>query len=232
MTHMDDGALVRFLDGECDAAEAALVREHTGACEQCRARLGQLEGRIRLVSQALRRAEPQPRARPTHARTWLYAAAAAVVLLTTAAGVQPVRAWIAQRGQALWHLVVGRNGQESPSSPVAELPAASVSFVPAAGGFEITLAGRQAAGTLTVQLGEDPTARATILGDPDTEGLVVLPHGLRIENDPASRGSYVLMLPRTLSPIRVAIGDEPALEVDTAQAAEGWTVALAERAAR
>ncbi len=232
MTHMDDGALVRLLDAECDAAEAARVREHTGACEQCRARLGQLERRMHLVSQALRRAEPQPRARPTHARTWVYAAAAAVVLLAAAAGAQPVRAWIAQRGQALWHLVVGHGGQETPGGPVAEPPSASISFVPGAGGFEIALTGRQAVGTLTVQLGDEPTARATIVGDPDTQGLVVLPDGLRIENDHASRGSYVLVLPRTLSPIRVAIGDEPALELDPAEAAEGWTVSLTERSAR
>jgi hypothetical protein len=232
MTHMDDGALVRFLDSECDAAEATQVREHTGACEQCRVRLGQLESRIRMVSHALRRAEPQPRTLPIHARTWLYAAAAAVVLLAAAAGVQPVRAWIAQRGQELWHLVVGSGGQESPSTPVAEPPSASISFVPAAGGFEIALAGRQAAGTLTVQLGEAPTATATIVGDPDTEGLVVLPHGLRIENDRTSRGSYVVLLPRTLSPIRVAIGDEPVLELDPALGIAGWTVPLTEPAAR
>jgi anti-sigma factor RsiW len=232
MTHLDDGALVRFVDGECDAAEAALVREHTDACEQCSARLSELEVRMRLVSQALQRAEPLPRALRKHARTWTYAAAAAVVLLAVAAGVQPVRAWIAQRGQALWHLVVGDGGQDSPGVPAVEPPSASVSFVPATGGFEIVLASRQAAGTLTVQFGEDMTARATIVGDPDSEGLVVLPHGLRIENDRASRASYVLVLPQALSPISVAIGDDPVLELDAARTAQGWTVALSEPAAR
>jgi hypothetical protein len=229
---MDDGALVRFVDGECDAEEAAQVREHIAACDQCRARLGQLESRMRLVSQALRLAEPRPRAFPARARRLLYAAAAAAALLAVAAGVQPVRAWIAQRGQALWHLVAGPGAQERPSEVVAEPQSASVSFEPGAGGFEITLAGRQAAGTLCVQLSEDPTAKVTILGDPDTEGLVVLPQGLRIENDHTSRRSYLLVLPRTLSPILVAIGNEPMVELDTAQDAGVWTVPLAEPAAR
>jgi hypothetical protein len=232
MTHMDDGALVRFVDGECDAEEAAQVQEHIDACEVCRARLSQLESRMRLVSQALQLAEPRPRAFPAHARRWLYAAAAAAALLAVAAGVQPVRAWIAERGQALWHLVAGRGAPESPPEVVAEPQSASASFEPAAGGFEIAVAGRQAAGTLWVQLSEDPTAKVTILGDPDAEGLVVLPQGLRIENDHTSRRSYLLVLPRTLSPILVAIGDEPPLELDAVQDAGGWTVPLAEPAAR
>jgi hypothetical protein len=232
MTHIDDGALVRFVDGECDAEEAALVRQHTAVCKQCRSRLGEIESRMRLVSQALKQAEPRPRAAPTPGRTWLYAAAAAAALLAVAVGVQPVRAWIAQRGQALWHLVVGSDVQESPGGPATEMPAASISFVPAVGSFEIVLAGRQAEGTLEVRVGEDPSATATIIGGAHTEGLVVLPNGLRIENDPTSTGSYELVLPSTLSPVLVVIGDEPPLELEPAQAEEGWTIQLARPSAR
>ena len=203
--HLEDGALVRYLDQECDGDERAAVRGHVNACGACAGRLAELERRARALQGALRAGDQPARAVPSGPRWGLRAAAAVLVLLAIGGAVRPVRAWIVERAGALWSAFTG--GSESPA-PVAPVPPAqtAVSFVPADGPFTIELAGRQSAGALSLEAVPGDTARATVLGGNGAESLVVLPAGLRIVNPPASAARYRIALPARLGPVRVIVG--------------------------
>jgi anti-sigma factor RsiW len=203
--HLEDGALVRYLDQECDGDEQAAVRGHMDACGACAGRLAELERRSGALRVALRAADRPPRAVPAAPRWGLRAAAAILILLAVGGAVRPVRAWIVERAGALWSAITG--GSESPA-PVAPVPPVqtAVSFVPADGPFTIELAGRQAAGSLSLEAVAGDTARAAVIGGRGAESLVVLPGGLRIVNPPTSAARYRVALPARLGPVRVIVG--------------------------
>jgi hypothetical protein len=222
--HVDDGALVRYLDAECDGDEQAAMRGHVEACGACAGRLAELERRSSALRVALRAADRSPRAIPSAPRWGLRAAAAVLVLLAIGGAVRPVRAWVLERVEALWTALTG-GAERPPVAPVAPLATvqAAVSFVPADGPFTIELAGHQAAGALSLEAVPGDTARATVLGGSGAESLVVLPAGLRIVNPPASAARYRIALPARLGPVRVIVGGAaprvfdpagPPLEID------------------
>ncbi len=89
MSHVDDGTLHAYLDGELSALEAVRVEAHANECAACRARLTDERGLIARASELLeaamppeRPAPPLPaRARPRRWRgQWPLPAAASVVL--------------------------------------------------------------------------------------------------------------------------------------------------------
>jgi anti-sigma factor RsiW len=205
--HVEDGALVRYLDEECDGDEQAAVRGHVEACGACAGRLAELARRARALRVALRAADRPARAAPSAPRWGLRAAAAVLVLLAIGGAVRPVRAWVLDRAEALWTALTG-GVEPPPLAPVGLVPPVqtAVSFVPAQGTFTIELAGRQAAGVLALEGVPGDTARATVLGGGGAESLVVLPAGLRIVNPPASAARYRIALPARLGPVRVIVG--------------------------
>jgi hypothetical protein len=220
--HLEDGALVRYLDEECDGDEQAAVRGHVTGCDACAGRLAEFERRSRTLKVALRDSDrPARGARPVP-RPGLRAAAAVLVLLAIGGAVRPVRAWVLERAEALWTALTGGSEPVAPVGSVAPAQTA-VSFVPADGPFTIELAGRQSAGTLSLEAVPGDTARATVLGGSGAESLVVLPGGLRIVNPPASTARYRIALPVRLGPVRVMVGGAaprvfdpggPPLEID------------------
>jgi anti-sigma factor RsiW len=89
MSHVDDGTLHAYLDGELSALEAVRVEAHADECPACRARLADARGLIARASELLEAAVPPERpAPPLRARPprrawrsrWPMAAAASVVL--------------------------------------------------------------------------------------------------------------------------------------------------------
>ncbi|MEX2531756.1 MAG: hypothetical protein WD960_13390 [Gemmatimonadota bacterium] len=146
--HLDDGALVRVLDGEASKAEL----EHARSCVPCRARLGRLEVRLHAFGRAVAEADaggaepsydaafldaigaPGPTDQPAMVsaaakesrsttarrprRTVSLRWAAALAILTVAASAPPVRAFVARAATAMWSMVTG-GSVESPE-PVAE----------------------------------------------------------------------------------------------------------------
>jgi anti-sigma factor RsiW len=220
--HLEDGALVRYLDLECDGDEQAAVRGHVGACGACAGRLAELERRSRALRVALRAADRPPRAVPAAPHWGRRAAAAVILLLAIGGAVRPVRAWVLGRAGALWSAITGGSESPAPIAPAAPVESA-VSFVPADGPFTIELAGRQAAGSLSLEAVPGDTARAAVIGGGGAESLMVLPAGLRIVNPPASAARYRVALPARLGPVRVIVGGAaprlfdpagPPLEID------------------
>jgi anti-sigma factor RsiW len=103
--HLDEGTLVRRIDGELLPDESADVEAHLAACADCRAeldRMAALAGSVKASLQLLDAASAGPSRRGVHARSraWhrspVWQAAAAIALLAgLAIAIAPVRAWIA-----------------------------------------------------------------------------------------------------------------------------------------
>jgi hypothetical protein len=232
--HLDDGALVRRLDGELDRVEDYRVEAHLAACDECRAELDAIARLSRRVSDALPLVDFDPGVHPLttpasarrpdlslgrqRARTpspWpgspVWRAAAALAFVAgLALAIAPVRAWIAER--------LGF-GAERPAaetvSPEDRPPSAPtgggvrVAFVPTGERFTIRVSTPQAAGALHIVTASGDTATGEVLGPGDAD-LLVLPDGLGIRNVPSSTADYRVVVPRRLAAIEVRVGDRVA----------------------
>jgi hypothetical protein len=203
MRHATDGALVRWLDGQCDAAEQITLSRHLDDCAGCQERLG----RTRARSAVLRAHAP----RATGGR-WRRVGIAAAGLITLAA-VRPVRAWVVAQAGAIWAAVVGATGHPSPGTAPAAGREGSVSFVPAGDSLLVRVHTRQRTGRLTIAFHAGAVATARLAGDAADAELLVLPAGIQIVNAPGSRASYVLQLPATLTTVILRVADEPPLHL-------------------
>ena len=217
--HSEDGALIRFIDGEANAQERTAVETHTVDCPACATRLAELRRLSASLSAAFTAADVSPRRfvypavlrRSRRSRIPLTAAAAAVLLVvaTIAVAAPPVRAWI----RARWVELRGATSQQRGSPPPTPQNArpTTVRFVPRDASFTIELTGRQSGGVLTVDVSEDTIATAVLSGrSGEGEELVVLPMGLKIVNHTNTVASYVVRLPRTVTEVTVHVGSGPA----------------------
>ena len=136
--HLDEGALVRRLDGELDPAEAADMETHLAACTRCRARLAEIASSADRLSSALRLIDPEHSVEdtPHPADAWhdspIWRAAAVVAFVAgLALAITPVRAWISER----LGLAGDRDGTElsvsaeTPRRTTAEETGVRVAFV-------------------------------------------------------------------------------------------------------
>lgn len=240
--HLEDGDLVRHLDGASDHAEQALVEQHLHDCAVCRNRLSVIRRNASGLSALLQAMDYEPSAdftlrsarlyRPASwQRTWMRVAALIVLGVGLATTVRPVRAWLADR----WHdirVLVERNERapvSHPGSTALDTPASpgTITFVPTTDVFLIQVTTRQEQGSMTVRAAEVDRVSASIEGPTRDENLVVLPTGLRIQNGRASGANYRLTVPRTLALLLVEIdgaivmrrplrGQDDTVEIDLA----------------
>ncbi len=232
MTHLDNGVLLRFLDGENLCESAAGVREHLGNCDTCRTRLDEIRDTLTFVGDALSRTDI---AVPRSGRRILPRfplAAAAITILAIAAGFTPMSAWVIERTRLLFNSssdfeVPLTEAVDDSSASVAT--AGSVSFFPASDVFVLEVASLQEIGNLSVEVGEFEIATATINGALEDENLLILPNGLRIDNSPTSTTSYVVLLPASVSQINVIVADGTAIVLDTSTLPREWTIPIGTR---
>src|ERR1051325_10141148 len=62
MSHVDEGTLHAYLDGELSSSERAAVDAHLGQCGECRAALAEERALLERASALLGSAPPRPRA--------------------------------------------------------------------------------------------------------------------------------------------------------------------------
>lgn len=221
--HLDDGELLRLLDGEGSVAERAQLVEHIEACVVCHQRHGVLAAWSRAASEVLSRADAAPRVFALHengrgpgtVRRWWPAAAAVVLLVAgTVAVAAPVRTWMVARWPTLGHLL----HVSTPTAAQAPTPAPSpavgeVSFTPDSNVLVVRVATRQVEGSLVLETSSTATASATVRGQGEHEAVVVLPNELRIANTATSRATYRLTLPARLKRVDVVIDGDRALSL-------------------
>jgi len=234
-THTDDGALVRWLDGEAIGEERHALAAHLTACAVCEARLATLKDRAARVSRALVAADEHVARRARPGGNWgLRAAAGVAVLLGVGLAVEPVRAWILERAETVWTVVTGDRGTPAPASPdgqtaAGDPAAASITFVPSGDVFVLEVASRQDGGELVIETVGTGTASATVAGGTGGESFVVLPSGLRVANDPASHAEYLVRVPAGLRAIVLVVADGPRRRYEPAGVGERWAVPLGGR---
>ncbi len=225
--HLNDGELIRLLDGECSAEEQARIAGHLAMCPACAQGQEVLHRLASAVTAALVSGDELVRSVRTPRRTWrLGAVRAAAVLLAVsvgvaAANVPPVRAWLSARWTGLRGLVRPR------ATPGTEAPrSTTVRFVPTTRVFTIELVARQDRGVLTIDVSADTIASATVTSGGRGEELVVLPEGLRIVNRPDDKSSYEVRLPGPVTQVtvRIAGAPEPRLVTTTP-----WIIRLTKR---
>jgi hypothetical protein len=159
-------------------------------------------------------------------------AAAVALLIAGAAGVPPVRAWIADTVRAAWRSVTGRHQAVVPPAPAAPtVTTGAVSFA-APDPLTIRIARRQTAGgTLTIERTDGLSVSAAVTGEANAAELVVGPEGLRIVNRRASTAGYVIRVPAGLSRIVVQVEQERPRIFGSPAAGDRYVVDLGVRSA-
>jgi anti-sigma factor RsiW len=223
--HVDDGELIRLLDGECSAEQRARLERHLATCPACVERRSVLDSLTDAVTAALVRAdEPvrSVRAPKRRSRSGAFQAAAVLLLVSVgvaAASVPPVRAWLSARWADLRGIVAPHATPRTESRG-----ATTVRFVTTTGAFTIELVARQDTGVLTIDVSADTLASASVTAAGRRgEEIVVLPGGLRFVNQPGDRASYEVRLPSSVTAVRVRIGDAPEWRVVPARP---WSIDL------
>jgi predicted anti-sigma-YlaC factor YlaD len=245
--HIEDGDLVRLLDGECPPQEERLLRTHLGECADCRREADELERLSKGFSLALERGDPASAAGeageirqdeavvprlPAHrwTRFQILRAAAVVALLITALAVSPARAWLVDGWQAIKSLFVEEPAPEQPAAIEPEAPdvTAVVSFALVGPRFRLEVSSTQSRGTISLAVDSVPSASARVLGGNGHEELVVLQGGLRLLNGFESTASSEIVIPHYVTAVEVEIANRTAMLLNEAALSETarWEIDL------
>jgi hypothetical protein len=247
--HLDDGALVRLIDGEAADDERGRVEAHVEACPVCAERLGSLRRRsVNLgvllargdfavpaapsapVDELAARREARTAAPRAPSRVWLRAAAVAALVIGAGLFSSPVRAWFRDLlGGPGSGASLARRAPAPAPAPVAESPSTSarVHFTPEGEEMVVEIARGQARGALVLATGPSSTATAEVRAPAGAlADVLVLPTGLRISNGPTSVAEYHVAVPATVQRVRVRIGTAPAITVPAAELARGRRIEL------
>lgn len=246
LSHPEDGELVRYLDHQLPHEERRALLTHLSECADCAARLSKLKHESDTVSaylgslheyvavdevaraRSLSAARQAARARrsnvPARTRMWARAAAAAGVIVLGAYTVQPVRAWVTDQ--------LDRIFGDAPASPTATIAEESVlargsrvTFNPVNEVFVLEIEHLQASGAVVLEVRDQQEASAQILSGRD-ESILVLPGGLRVENEPSSEAIYSVTLPARFRLVQIFAGGRPIAILPMEGRTTPWSVTL------
>lgn len=244
--HIDEGDLVRYLDGEMSIADRSSVAAHLLACRTCaeslenvrsnRQHFADLIATIEVPAIASERraaslaaiegAAKRRAAVSRRSRRFPILRAAAVGGLVFAASLSttPVRALIADFWNAVSLRVerlAGTATEVTPSERV-RLSNATIGFVLSGDVFTLEVSTRQAEGRLILGVGLGGSVTASTLDSADSVDLVILPTGMRIENRPDATSDYGVNVPSHVREFRVRVGDAPELVYHADDLAASW----------
>ena len=232
--HVAEGDLVRYLDEEMTTIERGTVARHLLRCAECAASLDSLRadraGFARLLGElptpvmdpatraaslaAIERAlagEPA-RTRPATGRRAALRAAAAGGVLVVSAAAAATSPTVRHAVVDTWRSVVERDGSSAidgnrETARRIPLAGATIGFIPTSESFVLEMANPQQTGMLILGISISESVTATAVDGREPVDLVVLPDGMRIENDLSATGDYAVSIPRHLREIRIRVGD-------------------------
>jgi hypothetical protein len=230
--HLDEGDVVRFLDGEGTLDEQRQWDSHLLTCGRCKGEVEELRAGSRAIAEWLARAafeddledaSPRPRSGAPHEpghglggrvlggrvlggrvlrRPWLEAAVIALLLAAPVVAIPAAREWV------LGRLTPG-------AEPVAPATAAvegepdrqpvMIRFQPVAGSFLVEIAATQRGGTLTLARSMDDEAAFEVGAGSDGPETTVSAQGIRVDNQATTRSSYRLSLPGQVDGVSVVV---------------------------
>lgn len=224
-SHIDDGALIRLLDGEGEP-DALGLQQHLATCLPCQERLselGKLGGRLDVLMRgAIPASSPvfdpaflaaMDRVNPVRSRRRVpaFGLAAAAVLAALILVASPVGAWIAERiGRALTSADEPAAVETLPapaplaaSAPVGAKVAASV----AGTHLILRLDDAELPARVIVSRGEGSMATALVTGAMVPAEMLVRPDGFEVAS---SGGSLEVEIPAEITTLEVWIGSRVA----------------------
>jgi hypothetical protein len=235
--HIDDGDLIRLLDGECSHEEGAHLRAHIDACPECRDTADSLKRASDMFSASMLELDIRAPAKPKREvslgrqftgekRTFsilssrVLRMAAVLALMVLAFTATPARAWLVQGWAALRSLVVSEVAELPETATAAATedtpvePSSILRFTPRGSEFRLEFTEYQAGGSLVLLIDSTESASAGVLGEQSGEELILLPNGLRVRNTSSSMSSYEVLLPLSLSTVSVSVAGNTVLRLD------------------
>ena len=225
--HVRTADLLRFVDGEGNAAFRERVTAHLAGCADCTAAAERLRAdtarvldRLNVLDETTAAdklpatfAELAQRGSRSGAAArvvgWRRAAAIILFLGAGAAIARPAAAWLDRL------IDTDRRASEavSPMQPVSETPSsaqvdttsAAYTFTPASNGLRIDFAAAEADAELVVRAFDENAASLTLQSTAPLPPVLILPNGLRITNRTNRGTRYELALPRNVDVLIVSI---------------------------
>lgn len=214
--HLDEGTLLRAIDGQLAADERAAVVAHLGACRACADARDGLAAVATEVTRALdatlvapaglpRAVRLVPRAPARAVPRWLMAAALVFFAVLGALAFPQGRAWAAE----LWRMLRPAAAVPVEAAPRAADPPAApadrvlVEVTPTDPVMVLEFAARGTAGTVSVEPHQSP--RLVLRGDA-TPPVLVFPSALRVSNDSMPRADFRVLVPPAVQALVVRVG--------------------------
>jgi hypothetical protein len=230
--HLDEGALLRAIDGQLAADERAQVEAHLAECGECARARADLAGIAARVSSRLDRAIAAPEQLPRHIprlrarqpavsrlRRPLMAASVVFLALLASLAFPQGRAF----ALGLWRML-------HPDAPIPADTAVRVVDPPARQGdrvlIEVTpterrmvieLAAENSEGTITV---EPHPSHRLVLRSVTSPAVLVFPSALRVSNESTPRGDFRVLVPPSVDELVVRVRDRQVCRAQTTAQSE------------
>jgi anti-sigma factor RsiW len=224
--HVRTADLLRFVDGEGNAAFRKRVTAHLAGCPDCtaaserlRANTASLLGRLNVLDEATaadklpatfaelaQRGSRGPA--PSRVVGWRRAAAIILFLGAGAAIARPTAAWLDRlidTDQTSEDVTAVQPVSETPSAPPIDTTSAAYSFTPASNELRIDFAAAEPDAELLVRAFDENATSFELQSTASLPPVLILPNGLRIMNG-ANRGTrYELALSPNVHVLIVSI---------------------------
>ena len=225
-THVRAADLLRFVDGEGNAAFRERVTAHLARCADCSAASERLRtdtarvlGRLKVLDEATA-ADKLPATFAelaqlgSHARgaasvvAWRRAAAIILFLGVGVVIARPAAAWLDRlidTKQASEDVTAMQPGAETPSSATVDTASAAYSFTPASNELRIDFAAAEPDADLVLRAYDENAASFELQSTAALPPVLILPNGVRITNGTSRGTRYELALPRNVDVLIVSI---------------------------
>ena len=224
--HVRTAELLRFVDGEGNAAFRERVTAHLAGCADCtaaserlRADIARVLDRLNVLDEATA-ADKLPATfaelaqRGSHSRAaarvvgWRRAAAIILFLGVGAAAARPAAAWLERlinTDQAVNDVTANQPVSAPPAAAPVDTTSAAYSFASASTELRIDFANAEPDAELVVRAHDENAASFGLQSSASLPPVLILPNGVRITNGNNRGTRYELSLPRNVEVLIVSI---------------------------
>ena len=223
--HVRNADLLRFVDGEGNAAFRQRVADHLAICATCSAAAARLHDTARVVRRldVLDDATAYSKLPPTfaelaqrgsRARTvdWRRAAAVILFLGAGAAVARPAAAWLHRlisAGKPAHAVSVTQHAAKTPAAAPIDTLSAAYSFTPSSGELRMQFANAESDAELVVHAHDQNAASLQLQSVSPLPPVLILPNAVSITNTGNHGTRYELALPRNVDLIVSIAGHAP-----------------------